>query len=515
MKRNILIRIIAVLILTITSELNAGEGLKLEKVGTEKVYFTHNGKPLLSFGGLSDFIFYAAEDAYDYKLWADWAAKHGINHVRAYPPLSWKHIEKFTKENGGSSDNMLFPYKETYPGRRQFDLSKFDERYWRRFRKQCEYLESKGIIIHLLMWNGWQLRAVDTPGRNKSDIDWSGHFFNPANNINSFTDHLGGNLENRYAIYHSVADKKTRLVKAQRAWFLKLIEETTGLDNVYYDLVHEIKEHHRQWSKVQLWIKEMTISIREYNMMLQVDKPRLAKPVIIGMDTGGLSEEERSWIFTRGFFDLLIYGKKHTVANARGWRIKYKKPYIPQESWDDHGQKYSYIHPEQRVDTRKYMWKFMMARCQQMDLYMKPRIGFSSENLPKFPHNYNPRGRSKFEDDATVLRAFWDSLNDYPNLWFNGNISSGPGSHQYVLSSKKEAVAYCSSATAKDGVKFESQVLKLNNLSLSDGRYRMDIVKPEKGVLKTHRLTVENGALSVQLPTFTDDIAVHIYKFNR
>jgi hypothetical protein len=157
----------------------------------------------------------------------------------------------------------------------------------------------------------------------------------------------------------------------------------------------------------------------------------------------------------------------------------------------------------------------MMAKCQQIDLYMKPRIGFSSEDLPEFPHNYNPNGRSKFEDDALVLRAFWDSLTDYPNLWFNGAIESGPGSHKYVLSSKKEAVAYCSSATAKEGVKFESRVLKLKGLSLSDGGYRMDVVKPDKGVLMTHRLAVKNGAVSIRLPAFTDDIAVHIYRGSR
>ncbi len=513
----VLIAMVAIVVLAIGVS-RAGQGLALEKVSTEKVYFTHNGKPLLSFGGLSDFIFYAAEDAYDYKLWADWAAEHGINHIRAYPPLSWKHVEKFTKENGGSLDNMLFPYKETKRGSRQFDLTKFDERYWRHFRRQCEYLESKGIIIHLLMWNGWQLRAGDTPGRNKSDIDWPGHFFNPANNINSFTDHLGSNLENRYAIYHSVADKKTGLVEAQRAWFCKLVEQTAGLDNVYYDLIHEMKEHYRDWTKTQAWIGEMMLSIREYSMMsmmFMLEKSAVAQPLIIGMDTGGLSESQRDWIFTRPYFNLLVYGKKHTVGNARGWRIKYKKPYIPQESWDDNGQKYSYIHPEQRVHTRKYMWKFMMAKCQQLDLYMKPRIGFSSEDLPEFPHNYNPNGRSKFEDDALVLKAFWDSLTDYPNLWFNGTIESGPGSHKYVLSSRKEAVAYCSSATAKEGVKFESRVIKLKGLSLSDGDYKMDIVKPDKGVLMTHRLAVENGVVSIRLPSFTDDIAVHIYRGSR
>lgn len=487
----------------------AGEGLRLEKVGTEKVHFSYRGKPLLSFGGLSDFIFYAAEDAYDYKLWADWAAEHGINHVRAYPPLSFKHVEKFTRENGGALKNVLFPYEETRRGSQQFDLTKFHAPYWQRFRRQCEYLQSKGIIVHLLMWNGWQLRASDTPGRDKSDIDWAGHFFNPANNVNSFTDHLGPGLENRFGIYHCVADKETGLANAQKAWFRKLVEVTADLDNVYYDLVHEIKEHHRDWTRVQRWIKEMALTVRERHAELQP-----GRKVILGMDTGGLSEQQRDWTFRRPYFDLLIYGKRHTVGNAKQWRMRYKKPYVPQESWDDDGVKYSYRCPNQRVHIRKYMWKFMMARCQQLDLYMKPRSSSQArgaENPPGHPHNYDPRGWNKFEDDAPVLRAFWNSLTDYPNLWFNGTVKSGPGNHRYVLSSEKEAVAYFSSATAKEGVQFKGQTLRLKGLSLADGTYTMDITKPDRGVLSTHTVTARGGTLSARLPSFIDDIAVHLH----
>jgi len=47
-------------------------GLTLQRRGTAQAYFAYHGRPLLSFGGISDFIFYAADDAYDYRLWADW-----------------------------------------------------------------------------------------------------------------------------------------------------------------------------------------------------------------------------------------------------------------------------------------------------------------------------------------------------------------------------------------------------------------------------------------------------------
>lgn len=224
----------------------AENALKLVYPGTDSVYFSYNNKPLLSFGSMSDFIFYASEDAFDYKKWADWQADHGMNHCRAYLPGSWIHIEKFTKENGGSLDNVLFPFEEVKPGSRQFDLTKFNEAYWKRFREQCKYLESKGVIIDLLMWNGWQLW---TP--YQGEFNWDGHFFNPKNNINSCTDHLGTdtNRNNRLKFYHSVADRQSQLFEIQKAYFEKIIEVTHDLGNIYYELVHELAMNYSAWKK--------------------------------------------------------------------------------------------------------------------------------------------------------------------------------------------------------------------------------------------------------------------------
>jgi len=492
--------------------------LRLEEAGTPRVYFSYQGRALLSFGGLSDFIFYASEDAYNWRLWADWAAEHGINHVRAYPPLSWKHVEAFAGENGGSTTRVLFPYVEAEPGSRKFDLRRFNPAYWTRFREQCEYLQSRGIIIHLLMWNGWQLRACDTndegrgtrdEGRN-TNIDWDGHFFNPANNINPFTEHLGGDLENRFRIYHSMADRETGLLDAQRWWFHKLVEATADLDNVYYDLVHELSEHYRDWDKTRQWIEEMALTVR--NVWMEANPQR---PIILGMDTGGLSKEQRTWLFEQPYFDVLIYGKKHTYQQARQWREQFNKPYIPQESWDDDGTKYSYRCPNQRTATRKYMWKFMMAGCQQLDLYMKPRVAgqaAGAENPPGYPHNYDPRGWNAFEDDAVVLRGLWNSLRDYGRLGFDGRVAEGPGEHRYVLSSADEAIVYCSSGTGKEGIEYPAGTLRVRDTALADGAYSTAIVAPAAGLLEIRSVEAEGGRFSVELPACTDDIAVHLYK---
>ncbi|HEX2909066.1 MAG TPA: hypothetical protein VHO69_19490 [Phototrophicaceae bacterium] len=73
-------------------------GLQIALAGTDRAYFTHNGKPLLSFGGQSDKIFYDADDAYNYRQWADWAAAHGMNHVRAYPPPKLAAYRRFGQD---------------------------------------------------------------------------------------------------------------------------------------------------------------------------------------------------------------------------------------------------------------------------------------------------------------------------------------------------------------------------------------------------------------------------------
>jgi len=78
---------------------------------------------------------------------------------------------------------------------RAFDLTRFNPAYWERFRQQLAYLQKKGIIVHLLMWNGWQLRTADSHSSPTAPYDWEGHFFNPANNVNAFTDHLGPDVD--------------------------------------------------------------------------------------------------------------------------------------------------------------------------------------------------------------------------------------------------------------------------------------------------------------------------------
>lgn len=485
-------------------EIAAAE-LTIAMPGSRLAHFTYRDAPLLSFGGMSDFVFYFPESAYDYRQWADWQAEHGMNHVRAYPPLSYRTMEVVFDEDNVPRDQIVFPYVETEPGSRRFDLERFNDAYWNELRKKLAYLNDKGIIVHLIIFNGWNI-TYEHSG------NWDGHFFNPAVNINPATSHLASN---EYGFYHSVADGRSDLIALQKAWIRKLMEVAAGFDNVYFDLVHEMARNRQggwitergEWEKVKLWIDVMAATLRE-----EYADSSGAK-AIVGLDGGPFTMQQRDWIFSRPYFDILIYGKSHNIQQFMQWRAKYRKPYVPQESWDDNGAKWSYRFPDHRTHIRKYVWKMMMAKAQQLDIYVKPpRESFSPDALdaPGLPHRYDPRGWNKFEKDALLLRQFWNQIEDYGSLRVQGRVIKGPGRHRFVLSSSDEALVYLASQTGKEAVEFPASTLRLSNLGLDDGTYTASLYSPTTGPIETREVIIRYSKATIPLPAFIDDLMIHI-----
>jgi hypothetical protein len=516
------IYLVLLVVLITKAEPLKSQPLQLENAGTEHVFFSYHGKPLLSFGTMSDFIFYAADDAYEYKKWADWQAAHGMNHCRAYLPGSWTYIEYFAEENGGKKENVLFPFRETEPGSRQFDLTRFDQGYWKRFREQCEYLQSRGIIIDLLMSNGWQLFNYN---EEIVKINWDGHFFNPENNINSCTDVLRTTTDedNRTKIYHTVSDGNRKLLEIQIAYFEKIIEETHDLDNIYYELVHELAMTYDDWDKTSTWLEAIAKAVREKWQEYNPDRP-----IILSTDGGHLRGfpfnqgggypepgSEMDWVFSHPYFDVLIDGNHHHTGNIKAWVKKYKKPYVAQESRDDSGQSWTYRIPEMRTQLRKYCWKMMMAKCQQIDIYAKPIHNLLPfEEMPGPSNNYDPNGWNEFENDALRLREFFNSIIDYGSLDYKGYFWISTVGVNLVLSSDKEILAYISSPTGMENMEFvpNGAHVFLQDLPFPDGQYVAKFFDPKSGPKGSRNISIKDGDTRFRTPVFVDDIMVHIVK---
>lgn len=479
--------------------------LALAREGSQKVHFTYGDKPLLSVGGgAGDGMFWLGEDAFDYKKWADWEAKFGMNHSRDYLPLSWMTVVHATRQNGGDTSKALFPFKKVDNQKMQFDLTQFDEAYWKRFRQQCEYLNRKGIIIHLLMWNGWQ-----TNPRYPDALSWEGHFFNPKNNVNAFTD----NLVTWQRLYYPVVEGNNELLEVQKRWFEKIIETTYDLGNVYYDLIHEFGDlvDHLDLEKGKTWVEYMATAVHRKWIELGAQRQ-----LILGMDAGKdntspIEGEFPTWVFSQPYFNILVWGKNHTHENIIGLREKYNKPYIGQEIWDDNRRKYSIRRPQDSTHIRKYFWKMVMLKCQQLDIYHKD-IGKNGDKLPGYPLNYDPNGVNAFEKHMPILRKFWNTLTDYPDLW-PVEIKNNRDGIRIVSASANELVVYLSSATGNENIKYEAQRIKLSGLPVKNGKYKMTFWKPDAVNEGTDvsETQISDGKTNIDIPEFTDDFVIHVF----
>ena len=259
-----------------------------------------------------------------------------------------------------------------------------------------------------------------------------------------------------------------------------------------------------------------------------VEKYQQIRPGItplMGMDTDFTPPGEiRDWIFGHDRFNIMIQGKNHdpfyVTASGSAELVKtFKKPYCPQESLDlpgiihvpdvKHKNGLSYFEPRLRNHLRKYVWRWILARSQLIDIYQKS----ASKNVPD-RERYEPRGHNEFENDALIIREFWDQLRDYPNLDYTGRVSDGQGEIQMVLSSATEAVVYLSSSPGAEGVSYDAQELFLADLGLSDGNCPVEIWKPSApgGILKRFDAAIQDGGSVIHLPEFVDDLIVYIFK---
>ena len=90
------------------------------------------------------------------------------------------------------------------------------------------------------------------------------------------------------------------------------------------------------------------------------------------------------------------------LVTLKKWRKQYKKPFLLQEGGadDDHGGKISIsYHDTDRAIIRKYVWKWIMAKNQLIDIYQK-------QLADGYPDDYEPAGHNGFEDD------------EFPEWWY-------------------------------------------------------------------------------------------------
>lgn len=202
----------------------AGEALKLHPNNPH--YFLFRGRPTVlitsgeHYGALLNLDF-------DYAAYFEELHSKGLNHTRTFSGVYREVLGSF-----GITDNTLAPKPNRYicpwarsdtPGYfdagNKFDLTKWDENYFRRLKDFMSEASKRGIVVEMNLFCPMY-----------ADEMWQACPMNAANNVNGI-----GNCP-RTEVYTL---KHKDLLAVHEAVTRKIVEELKDFDNLYYEICNE------------------------------------------------------------------------------------------------------------------------------------------------------------------------------------------------------------------------------------------------------------------------------------
>jgi hypothetical protein len=468
---------IVVLLMTIICPLSAkasqtGEypRLRIVNKGTADALLYYGDAPALAFGPSHQrtLSHLGHESSMDIDEWVQWAAEFKMSNLRSYPPvrITSDGSHKLFLQSGSSS--------------RKYDLTQFNPEYFRELRRVCELLRDNGIIVHLQLWQAVAWKK-----------GWDVLSYNPVNNVNPDISKNAGPGE-------FTTMKNPALLKHQKEYVRQILEATADVGNVFYDIMNEIGNG---VAANKSWVEEIIDTVRQW------ERDNGCDVLLTLNDEGGMRMGEYSLSNPR--LDLIVkdLGRYDEHVQARQ---KYRKPTIGVRNIDfdaTTGQR-TYFFSERDLDStsnsslqsrgRRVWWRMFMALVQSNG-------GYSDVS-------HEQRKRDLQAEHAVLhFKEFIGSIRDYAALRISPDaIAASPGASAYCLQSKREVVVYCEAPGGKAGIDYSAGLLKLKELALSDGAYTAMVFDPATGVSWKEAVSVKQGRMDMELPKFTDDIAVHI-----
>ena len=190
-------------------------------------YFIYQGKPLVLITSGEHYGAVLNMD-FDHVTYLDTLAADGLNLTRTF---SGAYVE----QDGafGISHNTLAPVRGRficpwarsaepgYPmGGNKFDLTKWDEAYFKRLKDFVGQAAKRGVIVEMNLFCPFY-----------DEAQWKLSPQNAANNVN----HIGAVPSN--AVY--TLDKSGGLLEIHEALVRKIVTELNGFDNIYYEICNE------------------------------------------------------------------------------------------------------------------------------------------------------------------------------------------------------------------------------------------------------------------------------------
>lgn len=155
--------------------------------------------------------------------------------------------------SGVYNDDNLYPFHRD-PQSGLYDLDRFDDAYWARFRDFLEMTRKRDIIVQIEVFDRFDFAADRAP--HYPGLGWSAQPFNPKNSVNYAAEQSGlperidthpGRRENPFFRTTPQQENNPTVLRYQEAFVDKMLSISLKYPNVLYCVSNETNES-EHWS---------------------------------------------------------------------------------------------------------------------------------------------------------------------------------------------------------------------------------------------------------------------------
>jgi hypothetical protein len=452
--------------------------LEVINKNTKAACLTYNGKPLFAFGPMNEELVFAVKHGspvYDVRAWAKWQNANGMNYVRCYVQSGYGWCQDIVNH-----PDYITPFERVSDDPIKFDVTRFNKIYWDNFEKVLRTLRDNDVVVHLQLF---QQCYFEPDGGNR----WHFNFWNPEKNVNDFTSGLKHNGGGHHPFVEQIAEGNPKLRQNYLLYLDHILNAIGDKGNVLIDLSNEMGDGGIDVKLAKQWI-ELTLD------HIEAWEKRTGNDILVGQDQASFPDGE--YLMRHPRMELII---AHGNNVWHDW-TDFKKPVVLVNlHLRQFILSYGQPEPERLGQFRRARWRSLLSRAQGVGDYQKDWRKTKPGTVPQF------------DRDARLLRSFFETLTDYPNMLpRKDSIVSAPGQEKYCLASNKEALVYMESGRFDSEVKYPAGKLELKSLPLQGNEVEVTIYNSGDGIVSKNRRQLSDGRIEIDLPEFTDDLAVRI-----
>jgi hypothetical protein len=249
----------AVFTMALAANAQIGDAVKIDPENPK--YLLFRGKPL-ALVSASEHYGSVINRPFDFEKYLDDAAAHKITMTRTF--LLYRELQSARNPSSPckpESPDFVAPWVRTGPGKALdgepvYDLDRWNPEYFHRLHRFLDEAARRRIVVELTVFSN-----------TYADNIWA---LNPLRKENNLQ-HVG---DVEWEDYLSL--KNHDLVERQKTYARKIIEETSGYDNVYYEICNEPGggvPGHATPADVDAWQEEMARAMRD--VLQRQNRPHL------------------------------------------------------------------------------------------------------------------------------------------------------------------------------------------------------------------------------------------------